>query len=180
MTYDGDASFFVATGKNASITVDNENVTDAQIWLGNQSNKTFMGDIRTIDASDFDGRAELAGNDTDNIIYGGSGKNSLWGGNGGDDLLIGGEGANMFFYANGNGNDTISGVNSGDVVYLGGVTLDNLAGTEFNTGSITMNFTDGGKLTVNDAANATFVLGGAEGQPAYYVNGNDFSTTKPE
>jgi len=80
----------------------------------------------------------------------------------------------MFFYANGNGNDTISGTKEGDVVYLGGVTLDNLTGTDFNSGSITLNFNDGGKLTVNDAANATFVLGGQEGQPVYHVEGSDF------
>jgi Ca2+-binding RTX toxin-like protein len=179
LTYDGDASFFVATGTNAGITIDNDNVTDAQIWLGNQGNKTFIGDIRTIDASDFDGRAELAGNDTNNTIMGGSGKNSLWGGNGGDDLLIGGSGANMFFYTNGNGNDTIQGVKEGDVVYLSAVTLENLAGTEFGNSSITMNFNDGGKLTINDGGSKVGIV---LGEQTYYVNSerNDFTTTKPE
>ncbi|MBR4903109.1 MAG: hypothetical protein IKZ53_00390, partial [Selenomonadaceae bacterium] len=130
--------------------------------------------IRTIDARDAFVKAELAGNDLDNTIYGGTVSNSLWGGNGGDDLLVGGSGQNMFFYTNGNGNDTITGTQEGDVVYLSAVTLENLAGTEFNNDAITINFKDGGKLTVNDAANATFILGGQEGQPAYHVEGNDF------
>ena len=178
LTYDGDADFFVATGSNAAITIDNDNVTDAQIWLGNQSNKTFIGDIRTIDASEFDGRAELAGNDLNNTIMGGAGRNSLWGGNLGDDLLTGGSGANMFFYTNGNGNDTIQGVKEGDVVYLSAVTLENISSTDFASDSITINFNDGGKLKINDAgSNVGIVIG----EQTYYVNSarNDYTTTKP-
>ena len=118
----------------------------------------------------------MAGNNLDNTIIAGKDDASLWGGNGGDDLLTGGEGRNMFFYANGNGNDTISGTNNGDIVYLAGVTLENLVGTDFKDGSVAINFTDGGKLTVNDAENCGFVLG----DQTFYVNGNDFSTNKPE
>ena len=181
LTYDGDATFFVATGKNASITVDNENVTNAVIWLGTpeRNGETFIGDIRTIDARDFDGKAELAGNDTNNTIYGGEGSNSLWGGNGGDDLLVGGSGQNMFFYTNGNGIDTIEGVKDGDVVYLAAVTIENIANTEFNSDSITINFNDGGKLKINDGgANVGIVMG----EQTYYVNSDrsDYTTEKPE
>ena len=180
LTYDGDANFFVATGKNATITVDNENVTNAVIWLGTpeRNGNVFKGDIKTIDASDFDGKAELAGNEFNNTIYGGAGSNSLWGGNGGDDLLVGGEGQNMFFYTNGNGMDTIEGVKDGDVVYLSAVTIENIAGTEFNNDSITINFNDGGKLKINDGgANVGIVMG----EQTYYVNGDrsDYTTEKP-
>ncbi|MBR4904267.1 MAG: hypothetical protein IKZ53_06320, partial [Selenomonadaceae bacterium] len=86
--------------------------------------------------------------------------------NGGDDLLIGGEGQNMFFYTLGNGNDSISGTNSGDIVYLSAVTLENLAGSEFNGNSVAINFKDGGKLTVNDAENCSFIMG----DQTYYVD----------
>ena len=180
MYYDGSANFFVATEKNASLVVGGGVDTTAVVWLGNQSGSVFIGDIRTIDATDAVVRAELAGNDLDNTILGGLDNASLWGGNGGDDSLVGGSGQNMFFYTNGNGSDTISGTNEGDVVYLSAVTLENLAGTDFNGSAITLNFKDGGKLTVNDASNCAFVMGGTENQDTYYVNGEDFTTTKPE
>jgi hypothetical protein len=180
LTYDGAASFFVATGKNAGIKVDNENVTKAVLWLGGKpdgNGGTYVGDIRTIDATGFDGDAELAGNDTNNTIYGGAGSNSLWGGNGGDDLLVGGSGQNMFFYTNGNGNDTIEGVNDGDVVYLSQVTFENIAGYNFENGQITINFNDGGKLTIEDNNKDVAVV---VGDQTYYVNGDrsGFTTEK--
>ena len=179
LNYDGAADFFVATEKNASITVGEDLTTAASIWLGNQSNSRYMGDIRTINAADATVKTELAGNDTDNTITAGSGDASLWGGNGGDDLLNGGTGKNMFFYANGNGNDTIQGVNEGDVVYLGGVVIDNIipleqGGWYVQNDTAVISFTDGGKLTVNNATNATFVIGGQEGQPSYHVEGDKF------
>ena len=179
LNYDGAADFFVATEKNASITVGEDLTTAASIWLGNQSNSRYIGDIRTIDAADATVKTELAGNDTDNTITAGSGDASLWGGNGGDDLLNGGTGKNMFFYANGNGNDTIQGVNEGDVVYLGGVVIDNIipleqGGWYVQNDTAVISFTDGGKLTVNNATNATFVIGGQEGQPSYHVEGDKF------
>ena len=180
LTYDGDATFFVATGKEASITVDNENVNNAIIWLGTpeRNGNVFIGDIKTVDASGFEGTAELAGNDANNTIYGGEDRNSLWGGNGGDDLIVGG-GQNMFFYALGNGNDTISGVKDGDTVYLAAVALEDIGDTEFNSDSITINFSDGGKLQINDGgANVGIVVG----EQTYYVNNDrsSYTTEKPE
>ena len=147
--------------------------TDA---AGQEKRDQFKGDIRTVDARGFDAKAELAGGDLNETIYGGADKNSLWGGNGGDDLLVGGDGQNLFFYTNGNGNDTISGTNSGDVVYLSQVTMENIAGTSVENNVATINFNDGGKLTVNDASNASYVIG----DQTYYVNGGEFTSTKPE
>ena len=91
-------------------------------------------------------------------------------------MLVGGAGQNLFFYTNGNGNDTISGANSGDVVYLSQVTFENLAGTAVNDNVATINFNDGGKLTVNDASNVAFVIG----EQTYYANSGGFSQNKPE
>jgi Ca2+-binding RTX toxin-like protein len=177
LNYDGQANFFVATEKRAEIKIDNDKVQKAVLWLGGKpdgNGGTYIGDIRVIDARGFDSEAELAGNATDNTIYGGDGPNSLWGGDGGNDLLIGGKGRNMFFYAYGNGNDTISGANEGDVVYLLQVTMEQIAGTELNGNVATINFTDGGKLIVNDAQNCSFVVG----EQIYYVGENNFLPAK--
>ena len=181
LTYDGQANFFVAKGKNASITVENELTTTAELWLDGKPNNglgdNFVGDIAVVDASKFDGKAELAGaTNTNNTLIGGVGKNSLWGGNGaeGNDALIGGAGENVFFYTNGNGNDTISGVNSGDIVYLSEVTLEQLSGTAVENGVATIAFKDGGSLTINDAANATYVMTQGDQSQVYEINENGF------
>ena len=178
LTYDGAANFFVATEKNASVVVGDDVATTAVVWLGTpeRDGSVYIGDIRTLDASKATTKTELAGNDLDNTIIAGSEDASLWGGNGGDDLLIGGKGQNLFFYCAGNGNDTIQGTNAGDVVYFGGITMEQILGSEFSGGNVTINFTDGGKLTVDNAANCSFVIG----DQTYYSNGSEFTPTKSE
>ena len=171
LTYDGTANFFVATEKNAGISVGADVSGKAAIWLGNEN---FVGDIRTIDATASSVKAELAGNDADNIISAGSGDTSLWGGNGGDDILVGGTGKNSFFYTNGNGSDTIGGVNEGDLVYLSEITLDQIASTSVENNVATINFKDGGKLTINDASNASYILTQGDQAQIYKVNESGF------
>ena len=138
----------MATGKRATLTVGEDAVDEAIIWLGNQQSNQFVGDFRTIDASNSTVKAELAGNDLDNTIIAGAGDASLWGGNGGDDLLIGGKAHNLFFYTNGNGNDTITGVNNGDAVILSNISLDQIIATNITADGTTINFKDGGTLNV--------------------------------
>ena len=176
LTYDGAANFFVATEKNAKVVVGDDVATTAVVWLGTpeRDGSVYIGDIRTLDASKATTKTELAGNDLDNTIIAGSEDASLWGGNGGDDLLVGGKGQNLFFYCAGNGNDTIQGTNAGDVVYFGGITMEQILGSEFSGGNVTINFTDGGKLTVDNAANCSFVIG----DQTYYSNGSEFTTEK--
>ena len=160
--FDDTANYFVATARNATLTVGDDVEGDAIIWLDNpaRSGSIFKGDIKTIDASGATVKTELAGNDLDNTIQAGLGDASLWGGTGGDDLLIGGDGTNTFFYANGNGSDTVSGVNDGDIVYLSGVTLENIIGADFTDSAVAVKFSDGGQLTVNEAGKAVdFVVG---------------------
>ena len=123
-----------------------------------RTGKTFVGDIRTLDASTSTGKAELAGNDLDNTILAGNGDASLWGGNGGDDLLVGGAGKNTFFYTNGNGNDTIQGANAGDVVNLSQVTLEQIASTNITADNVAINFKDGGSLQINSNVDITCQL----------------------
>ena len=155
--YDDAANFYVATAKNAKVTVADE----AEIWLDGSHGKTFVGDVKTLDATKSDGKNTLAGNDLDNTISAGVGDASLWGGNGGDDLLVGGASKNMFFYAYGNGNDTIKNANSGDTVYLAGITIDQIASTEIAQGTVAINFKDGGKLNVESSNAVEFALEGA-------------------
>ena len=116
----------------------------------------------------------MAGNDADNIISAGSGNSSLWGGNGGDDILTGGAGKDSFFYTNGNGSDTIDGTTEGDVVYLSEITLDQIASTGVENNVATINFKDGGKLTIGDASNATYVLTQGDQAQVYRVNESGF------
>ena len=155
LTYDGAANFFLATEKNASISVNASVSGAAAIWLGNDN---YVGDIRTIDATNSSVKAELAGNDADNIISAGSGDSSLWGGNLGSDVLIGGSGRNTFFYTVGNGSDNVQGAHDGDLVYLSQVTLDQIASTNITAGGVAINFKDGGSLQVDSTADVTYQL----------------------
>lgn len=157
------ANYFVATGKNATVNVSDAEVTDiAKVWLANEaSGKTFVGDVHDIDATAFTGKAELAGNDYNNVIVAGSGETSLWGGNFGDDALIGGAGKDTFYYQYGNGQDTISGAKEGDVVNLAMVSLDKI--TEANIEDGKLSFYDGGSLTVTENFDKlTFIVNGNE------------------
>ena len=180
LTYDGVANYFVATEKNAGISVSADTAKDAIIWLDNpaRDGSVYSGDIKTIDASSATVKAELAGNALDNVIAAGSGDASLWGGTGGDDLLIGGAGQNTFFYSGGNGNDTIQGVNDGDVVYLSGFGLEHIVGIDYQSNSVALRLVDGGSVTVNEEGkDVSFVLG----DQTFYVNSehNGFQTEKP-
>ena len=134
---DAAANYFVATERNASLTVGE----DAEIWLDGSHGKT-----------------SLAGNDLDNTILAGNGDSSLWGGSLGDDLLVGGSGKNTFFYLQGNGFDTIAGAHDGDEVILSIVTLDQISGTSITADAVSINFTDGGSLQINSNANVTYQL----------------------
>ena len=154
ITYNDAANYFVATSRNATLTVGE----GAEIWLDNSHGKIFAGDIKTIDATTSEGRNTLAGNALDNTILAGNGDASLWGGTGGDDLLIGGTGKNTFFYLQGNGSDTIQSANDGDAVILSNVTLEQISDTSITAGGVAINFKDGGSLQINSTADITYQL----------------------
>ncbi len=154
LTYNAEANYFAATSQNATLTVGE----GAEIWLDGSHGKIFSGDIRTLDATNSDGKNTLAGNDLDNTILAGNSDSSLWGGNGGNDFMQGGTGKNTFFYTNGNGNDTIQGANNGDVVNLAQVTLEQIASSNITADAVTLNFKDGGSLQINSAADITYQL----------------------
>ena len=178
LTYDGAADYFVATGKNAKLTVVEDSDDNAEIWLNNDARGTdakFQGDIKTVDASGFTGNATLVGNDNNNVLIGGTGNNSLWGGSHGDDSLVGGEGSDLFWYELGNGNDTISGADSNDTINLFGVTLDDFAVTGNDlfdsNGNLVAKFKNGDTLTIENGRTngATYTY---DGTTWTYTNGN--------
>ncbi len=112
-----------------------------------------------MDASAVDGKTSLAGNLNDNTIIAGDGDSSLWGGDGGNDLLVGG-GKNTFFYNFGNGNDTIQSANDGDIVDLTNITLAEISSTNISADAVSINFIDGGSLTVNGNAAVEYKVDG--------------------
>ncbi len=89
-------------------------------------------------------------------------------------MLVGGASKNTFFYTNGNGSDTIAGTREGDMIFLSEVTLEQIANTAVDNNVATVNFKDGGKLTVNDAANCQFVLTQGTQYQSYKISGNQF------
>ena len=164
------ASFYLATDANATVNVDSSVNEKLSIWLGDDGrDMQFEGDFSVIDASNATVKAELAGNDLDNTIYAGNGDNSLWGGNGGDDLLVGGTGKDSFYYVLGNGNDTIQSAGDGDSVILANMTLADITVDSVTSSAVALNFSNGGKLTVNDNGNnVSFTVG----EETYQLNGN--------
>ena len=161
-----DVTYYNAVGEDATVYLD-DNTPDeqvAKVWLADigKSGVEFVGDIKTIDASEFAGDVELAGNDDDNEIIGGTGANSLWGGVGGNDTLFGNpDGDNTFYYdyddGIGNGNDVIEGAHDGDIIHVIGATLDDIT-YEFTDTGVVLNFTeDGNSLKVNSQADVTYV-----------------------
>ncbi|MBE8951554.1 MAG: hypothetical protein SR1Q7_00210 [Quinella sp. 1Q7] len=157
---DDKAEYYLATGANATVNVDGSVDGKLSIWLGDDGrDMQFEGDFTVIDARNSTGKAELAGNDADNVIYAGNGATSLWGGNGGNDLMYGGAAADEFYYAAGNGSDTIN-AGSGDSVYFVNLTLDDITIDTITSSAVAFSFKDGGKLTVNDNnSGVTFTVG---------------------
>ncbi|MBR2520395.1 MAG: hypothetical protein IKE46_11525 [Selenomonadaceae bacterium] len=172
------ANYFVATGKNASLTVSDDK-DNFYIYLGGKplgtdyegDVPTFYGDFQVIDARGSNAKAELGGNNSDNAIYAGTGDASLWGGDGGNDLLVGGAGKNTFFYNFGNGNDAIEGVEDGDVIDLTNITLAEISEANISDSGVELKFTDGGSLTVNSTAGEYKV-----GESTYVVEDGEWKT----
>ncbi|MBR0062370.1 MAG: calcium-binding protein, partial [Selenomonadaceae bacterium] len=61
LEFDGTTNYFLATGNKATLTVSEDVGDEAIIWLGNQRGSQFVGDFRTIDASNSTAKTELAG-----------------------------------------------------------------------------------------------------------------------
>lgn len=174
IAYDGLANCYVADG-GSSVNVDSS-VGSAEIWLDNSHGTYFLGDIRTLNASDVMGNTSLVGNDFDNTIIAGHGDSSLWGGSStSDDLLIGGDSHNTFFYCMFNGDDTIRGANDGDSVILANIFLEQIISTSITADSVAINFIDGGSLRVEGRSDVTYQLADGSRYSANHETQNWYS-----
>lgn len=112
--------------------------------------------VVTIDASARTKAVKLKGNENNNSIVGGAGKDTLWGGIGNDKLL--GNGGNDSLYG-GDGKDTLDG-GKGDDVLLGGTNHDSLYGLVGND-------------TLSGDNNDDILIGGAGNDSLSGDKGND-------
>lgn len=155
LTYDSRATYYQATGRNATLNVDS-GLDNAEIWLNNNrdfSTKTFVGDIQVLNASGVQGRSTLVGNGYNNSIVGSSENSSMWGGssNEANDTLVGGAGADMFWYGKNEGNDVVTGADENDVINLYNVNIADVESYDnwnITNNSISFNLKDGGSLTI--------------------------------
>ena len=161
LNYDGQANYFYALGKNATVSVSSD-LYNAEVNLGD--NGSFAGDIKVLNASGVQGNTTLMGNSNDNTIFGSSENSSMWGGAIGNDTLVGGEGLNAFFYGKNNGNDVAVNVDGNDIVNLYDISIDDIeitsetGGEMIGNNAVTITLKDsagGGTLTVQTSDNGT-------------------------
>ena len=155
-TYDSSVNYYLGGAGENTLELTDETGNN-EIWL---DDSTFEN-IQVIDAQNSTYDNLMAGNTAENVIYGGSGTNSLWGGwSTEDDTLIGGTGQNNFWYGMDEGNDTIQNANDGDVVNLYDISLDDLTFYGEVDGNLVIR-TQTGSLTFVDSDGQTMKL--AEG-----------------
>ena len=159
LNYDGIATYLKVTGKNGYLGV-NSSLRSAEIWLNNDHDQwisgdsvkqTFVGDIKTLDASNVEGNVTLVGNDNDNIIMAAQGNSSLWGGhnNAGNDTLIGGAGDDRFWYGLNEGDDVIENVDSNDLINVYNIKIEDIESLDVTATQIKATFVGGQSLTIN-------------------------------
>ena len=157
VAYDGYTDCYVGVGNSPTVRVA-ANMGDVAIWLSGEDTM-YLGDVAVINASAATGNNTLAGNDVNNLIVGGVGKNSIWGGEfATDDTLVGGSGQNTFFFQYANGHDVIQGAHDGDVVELVALTLDNISSTAITGNGLSIDLKDGSQLSVEGSANVEYRL----------------------
>ena len=119
----------------------------------------YYGGVTKIDASAFTGTASLVGSEFNDQIIASRGDTSLWGGNSGDDELFGTGSGNSFFYCKGNGDDKIYNAADGDEVNLVDIRLEDITNSAISAKAVTLELSDGSRLTVMNSADMTFNLG---------------------
>ena len=166
LNYDGQANYFYALGKNATVSVSSE-LYNAEVNLSDDG--AFAGDIKVLNASGVQGTTTLIGNGNDNSIFGSAENSSMWGGSIGNDTLVGGDGVNTFFYGKGNGNDVAVNVDGNDIVNLYDIDIDDIVitsetgGEMISNNAVTITLKDGGSLTVQTSDNGTSFKVGENG-----------------
>ncbi|MBE8953879.1 MAG: hypothetical protein SR1Q7_12195 [Quinella sp. 1Q7] len=179
-TYSDEVAYYMgAAGTAANTLTVSEGTPNVEVWLDNGDTNQYRG-IGVVDGRGVVGtKITLAGSADNNTLLGAdnSGATShLWGG-AGDNSLVGGAGNDTFYYfknsrdyvrdasglANAN-RDTISGYDvDNDTILLGDITVDDINVTSMAAKSngigdeaVTVEFNNGGSLTVNTTTNARF------------------------
>ena len=154
------------------------------------SKVTLASNIEVGDATARTKSIRIMGNNLDNSIVGGSGKDTLYGKNGddyleggagndklygqndddtlwggmGNDTLSGGNGADTFIYNSGEGRDVITDFEDDDLLQISG---DFTTSYNASAGTITFKFDDGRLTLQNVTASGTFNING----DAYHISG---------
>ena len=159
--YDGFTNCYVGYGDISTLTVGRD-MGDVAIWLSDDSldyHGIMYDGIRVLDASTATGNTTLAGSESDNLIIGGAGANSIWGGYAqSNDTLVGGSGQNTFFFAQENGHDVIQGAHDGDVVSLEDIYFDDITRADITSGGVFIELNDGATLEIQSTANLDYRL----------------------
>lgn len=174
---DTNVDYYVgSSAENAQDTLTVSNIYDnVNVWLDGSNgtdhtsaDEHYFRGITVIDATaETNTNVSLAGAGGNDTLYaGGEGTyNYLWGGSG-DNVLYGSENSKQdyFFYVRSAGaylqtvDDTVTGghdeiynydFENNDVIWLGDTTLDDIKSTDIGDTSVTIEFKNGGSLTVN-------------------------------
>ena len=162
LSYTSTASYYQLNQQGNLIVNDAAN---NNVWLDGSQGQIFAN-ITNINASSATGQNILAGNGVANSIIGGNGTSSLWGGVGNvSDTLTGGNGADMFWYGKNDGADFINNAAENDTINLYDVGLNdiNFAAVNITSSQISMSFTSGGTLNINNNTNLTSTFKITEG-----------------
>ena len=148
--YNSIAKNYFASGRNATVVVGDIDAETAEVLLDNSGDVKFYGSIKDIDASEFNGSANLGGNDKNNVITasaggstidGGAGKDTLHGG-AGKDVFIVGEDKDLVQYFVAGTSELADVINTGDME----ITAMKVSGANI------VATTENGKVTVEGAA----------------------------
>ena len=149
LTFDGYANYFVGTSNKATLSVEGENVSNANIWLDNTQDGYYSSNIKVLDASNYEGQSTLVGNANNNTITASKDGALMWSGSSsGNNTLICGAGDDTIYYA-GNANDEVTGAGESDLILLGG----NLNGVSINIEGtdIAFKYNTGNSVTIENA-----------------------------
>lgn len=193
---DANVDYYVgSSAENAQDTLTVSNIYDnVNVWLDGSNgtdhtsaDEHYFRGITVIDATaETNTNVSLAGAGGNDTLYaGGEGTyNYLWGGSG-DNVLYGSENSKQdyFFYVRNAGaylqtvDDTVTGghdeiynydFENNDVIWLGDTTLDDIKSTDIGDTSVTIEFNNGGSLTVNSTDNVRVRLN--EGAECYIAD----------
>lgn len=156
----GDDIYYLYSTINRAVEAPGEGIDTINTWMS----YTLPDNIENLIVTG-DGRNAF-GNGLDNIISGGSGKQTIDGG-AGNDVLTGGGGADTFVFAKGNGTDLITDFGADDTIRLDGygvTSFDHLLSASTQQGAnLWLNFDNGESVvlantTASDLSPNQFML----------------------